>query len=62
MLSYRFTSLTGDKSYSFSIRAATNGGIGEYSNITVSTHAGGKIPSRVIVVIYLLYNKFQFVL
>ena len=42
MLSNRFTSLTGDTSYSFSIRAATNGGIGEHSNITVTTHAGGK--------------------
>ena len=42
MLSYQFISLTGDVSYSFSIRAATNGGIGQYANITTSTHAGGE--------------------
>ena len=42
MLSYRFTSLTGDMSYSFSIRAATKGGIGQFVNITTSTHAGGE--------------------
>ena len=42
MLSYRFTSLTGDMSYSFSIRAATKGGIGQYANITTRTHAGGE--------------------
>ena len=42
MLSYRFTSLIGDMSYSFSIRTATNEGIGQFVNITTSTYAGGK--------------------
>ena len=42
MLSYRFTSLIGDTSYTFSVRAANNVGIGQFVNLTTTTHAGGK--------------------